>query len=60
MRHLIMQVLAIAAAVLGTTPVYADLGDQLFKLVVDDAAVAPVRPVRRDQRNHRNHWCTTK
>ena len=38
MRHLIMPLLAAAASVLSTAPAYADLGDQLFKLLPDDSA----------------------
>ena len=37
MRHL-MPLLAVAASVLITAPAYADLGDQLFKLLADDGA----------------------
>ncbi len=37
MRHL-MPLLAAAASVLSTAPVYADLGDELFKLLADDGA----------------------
>ncbi len=37
MRHL-MPILAAAASVLSTAPTYADLGDQLFKLLPDDSA----------------------
>ena len=37
MRHL-MPLLAAAASVLSTAPAYADLGDQLFKLLPDDGA----------------------
>ncbi len=37
MRHL-MPLLATAALVLSTAAAYADLGDQLFKLLPDDAA----------------------
>ncbi|MCH8152799.1 MAG: FG-GAP repeat protein, partial [Planctomycetes bacterium] len=37
MRHL-MPLLAAAASVLSTAPAYADLGDQLFKLLADDGA----------------------
>ena len=37
MRHL-MPLLAAAASVLSTGPAYADLGDQLFKLLPDDGA----------------------
>ena len=37
MRHL-MPLLAAAALFLGTAPAYADLGDQLFKLLADDGA----------------------
>ena len=38
MRHLIMPLLAAAASVLSTAPAYADLGDQLFKLLPTDGA----------------------
>ena len=38
MRHLITLLLAVAASVLSTAPAYADLGDQLFKLLPDDGA----------------------
>ena len=38
MRHLIAPLLAAAASVLSTAPAYADLGDQLFKLLADDGA----------------------
>ena len=37
MRHLTL-LLAAAASVLSTAPAYADLGDQLFKLLPDDGA----------------------
>ncbi len=37
MRHL-MPLVAEAASVLSTVPAYADLGDQLFKLLADDGA----------------------
>ncbi len=37
MRHL-MPLLAVAATTLSTGPAYADLGDQLFKLLADDGA----------------------
>jgi len=37
MRHL-MPLLAAAASVLSTAPAYADLGDQLAKLLADDGA----------------------
>ncbi len=37
MRHL-MPLLAAAASVLSTAGAYADLGDQLFKLLADDGA----------------------
>ncbi len=38
MRHLITPLLAAAASVLSTAAAYADLGDQLFKLLPDDGA----------------------
>ena len=38
MRHLVMPLLAAAASVLSTAPAYADLGDQLAKLLPDDGA----------------------
>ncbi len=38
MRHL-MPLLAAVASVLSTAPAYADLGDQLAKLLADDGAV---------------------
>ena len=38
MQHLIMPLLAAAAMVLSTGPAYADLGDQLVKLLADDGA----------------------
>ncbi|MCZ6612369.1 MAG: FG-GAP repeat protein [Planctomycetota bacterium] len=41
MRHL-MPLLAAAASVLSTAPAYADLGDQLFKLLADDGAAGDV------------------
>ncbi len=37
MRHL-MSLLAAAASILSTAPAYADLGDQLAKLLADDGA----------------------
>ena len=40
MKQQLIMLLAAAATVLSTGPALADLGDQLFKLVVDDAAVA--------------------
>ena len=41
MRHLIATPLAaVAASVLSTAPAYADLGDQLAKLLPDDGAAA--------------------
>ncbi len=41
MRHL-MPLLAAAASVLSTAPAYADLGDQLFKLLPNDGAASDV------------------
>ncbi len=38
MRYLTPVLLAVAASVLSTAPAYADLGDQLFKLLPNDAA----------------------
>ena len=38
MRYRIMLLFAAAASVLSTAPAYADLGDQLFKLLADDGA----------------------
>ncbi|MFB3139453.1 MAG: FG-GAP repeat protein, partial [Phycisphaerales bacterium] len=38
MRHLMPLLAAAAASVLSTAPAYADLGDQLFKLLPDDGA----------------------
>ncbi len=38
MRYLTPVLFAIAATVLSTAPVHADLGDQLFKLLADDGA----------------------
>ncbi len=40
MPRLIMPLLAAAASVLSTAPAYADLGDQLAKLLADDGAAA--------------------
>ncbi len=41
-RHLIIPLFAAAGSVLSTTPAYADLGDQLFKLLPDDGAAFDV------------------
>ncbi len=38
MRNLIMPLLAAGALFLSAAPAYADLGDQLFKLLPDDGA----------------------
>ncbi len=38
MRHLMPLLATAAASVLSTAPAYADLGDQLFKLLADDGA----------------------
>ncbi len=38
MRYLTPVLFAAAASVLSTAPAYADLGDQLFKLLPDDGA----------------------
>ena len=38
MRHLIMPLLAAGVTVLSSAPAYADLGDQLFKLLATDGA----------------------
>ena len=42
MQHLIMPLLAAGAMVLSTAAAYADLGDQLFKLLADDGVVSDV------------------
>ena len=39
MRHLIMPLLAMAATVLSTNAAYADLGEQVAKLLAEDGAV---------------------